>query len=105
LTHLQWHFKASAQTADRLFRERGCKLLALIGDETLVKEFEDYLARSLHDRLLGELRLSPGAGPNERQAALQEALSRQRKQEEEAALGELGFFQGHGRLAAGLETV
>jgi hypothetical protein len=105
LTHLQWHFKASAQAAERLFRERGCDLLALIGEETLVKEFEDYLAKSLHDRLLTELHFSPGDGPNRRRAALEAALAEQRKKEEETALDELGFFQGHGRLAAGLELV
>src|SRR6202022_1305460 len=105
LTHLQWHLKASAQTAERLFRERGSDLLALIGEETLVQEFEDYLAKSLRDRLLTELHLSPGDGPNRRRAVLQEALAKHRKKEEESALSELGFFQGHGRLAAGLETV
>ena len=105
LTHLQWHFKSSAQAAERLFRERGCELVALIGEERIVKEFEDYLAKPLHDRLLAELHLFPDDGPNRRRAALEEALAKQRKQEEEAALGELGFFQGHNRLAAGLEKV
>jgi peptide subunit release factor 1 (eRF1) len=105
LTHLQWHFKSSAQAAERLFRERSCELLALIGEERLVKGFEDYLAKSLRDRLLAELHLSPEDGPNQRRDALEEALAKQRKQEEEAALGELGFFQGHGRLAVGLEKV
>jgi peptide subunit release factor 1 (eRF1) len=79
--------------------------LALIGEERLVKGFEDYLAKSLRDRLLAELHLSPEDGPNQRRDALEEALAKQRKQEEEAALGELGFFQGHGRLAVGLEKV
>src|SRR5438132_5450443 len=105
LTHLQWHFKSSAQNAERLFRERRCELLALFGEERLLKEFEDYLPKSLRDRLLAELRLSPEDGPNQRRDALEEALAKQRRQEEEAALGELGFFQGHGRLAAGLEKV
>ena len=105
LTHLQWHFKASAHAAERLFRERNVELLALIGEETLVKEFEEYLAKPLRDRLVTELHLSPGDGPNRRQDALQDALAKQRTQEEAAALGELGFFQGHGRLAAGLEKV
>jgi len=105
LTHLQWHFKSSAQTAERLFRERRCELLALVGEERLLKEFEDYLAKPLRDRLLAELHLSPEDGPNQRRDALEDALAKQRNQEEEAALGELGFFQGHGRLAAGLEKV
>ena len=105
LTHLQWHFKASAQAAERLFRERRCELLALVGEATLVKEFEDYLAKPLRDRLLAELQLSPEDGPNQRRDALEAALAKQRAQDEEAALGELGFFQGHDRLAAGLEKV
>src|SRR6184192_111950 len=105
LTHLQWHFKASAQAAERLFRQRRCELLALVGEERLVKEFEDYLAKPLRDRLLAELQLSPEDGPNQRRDALEAALAKQRAQDEEAALGELGFFQGHDRLAAGLEKV
>jgi hypothetical protein len=105
LTHLQWHLKASAQLAGRLFRERGAELVALIGEEGLVKEFEDYLPKALRERLLTRKRLSPEAGPNERRAALDGALADERKREEEAAVGELGFYQGHGRLAAGLEMV
>jgi peptide chain release factor subunit 1 len=105
LTHLQWHFKSSAQVAERLFRERGCEFLALIGEETLVKELEEYLAKSLQDALIAELRWSPDDGPNRRRAALEEALAKQRTKEEEATLEELGFFQGHGRLASGLGRV
>src|SRR5256714_11499536 len=105
LTHLQWHFKSSAQTAERLFREGRFELLALFGEDTLLKEFEDYLPKSLLDRLLPELRLSPEDGPNQRRDALEEALAKQRQQEEEASLAELGFFQAHGRLAASLERV
>jgi len=33
LTHLQWHLKSSALLADRLFREKGADLVALIGEE------------------------------------------------------------------------
>jgi hypothetical protein len=59
----------------------------------------------MRERLLARLRSSPEDGPNERRAALERALADERKKEEAAALGELGFFKGHGRLAAGLETV
>ena len=105
LTHLQWHLKASAQLADRFFREKGTDLIALIGEEGLVKEFEDYLPKSMKERLVGTFRLSPEGGPNQRRAALEGLLVEQRKREEEATLSELGFYKGHGRLAAGLETV
>ncbi len=105
LTHLQWHLKSSAQLADRLFREKGADLVALIGEEGLLKEFEDYLPKATRERLLARLRLSPDDRTNKRRAALEDALADARKRDEEAALGELGFYKGHGRLAAGLELV
>jgi hypothetical protein len=105
LTHLQWHLKSSAQLTSRLFEEKRCDLLAVFGEEGLVKEFEDYLPKALRERLLTHLRLSPDANPNQRREAIGRALSEERKREEEVALNELGFFKGHGRLAAGLETV
>src|SRR6184192_88067 len=105
LTHVKWHFKAAAQLADRLYKERACDVVLLIGDGTVVKEFEDYLPKALHDRLLASLALSPEDGPNRRRSAIERALADQRKKEEEAALDELGFYQGHDRLAAGLEMV
>jgi len=103
--HVIWQFKAAAQLADRLFRERGCDLAALIGEDIVVKEFEDYLPKALHERIFARLALSPEDGPNERRSALEGALVEQRKREEETELGELGFFRGHDRLAAGLEMV
>jgi Bacterial archaeo-eukaryotic release factor family 10 len=105
LTHLQWHLKSSAQLADRLFREQGAERLVLIGEERITKEFEDYLPKSLRDRLVARLSLSPDANANQRRAKIDGALADERKREEEAALGELGFYKGHGRLAAGLEAV
>ena len=105
LTHLQWHLKSSAQLVERLFREKTADLVGLIGEEGLVKEFEDYLPKAIRERLLPRLRLSPDDRTSKRRAALEEALAQARKKEEEAALGELGFYKGHGRLAAGLELV
>jgi len=103
--HVIWQFKAAALVGDRLFRERGCDLLALIGEDIVVKEFEDYLPKALHQRIFARLSLSPEDGPNQRRTALEGALAEQRKREEEVELGELGFFLGHDRLAAGLEIV
>jgi Bacterial archaeo-eukaryotic release factor family 10 len=105
LTHLQWHLKSSAQLADRLFREQGADRLALLGEDRITREFEDYLPKALRDRLLARVSLSPDAHANQRRAAIDGALGDERKREEETALGELGFYKGHGRLAAGLETV
>jgi peptide subunit release factor 1 (eRF1) len=105
LTHLQWHLKSSAQLADRLFREQGAERLVILGEDRITREFEDYLPRSLRDRLLARLSLSPDANANQRRAAIDGALADERKREEEAAVGELGFYKGHGRLAAGLERV
>src|SRR5256712_1879245 len=45
LTHVKWHVKATAQLADRLFKERNCDLVMLNGAETVVKEFEEHLPK------------------------------------------------------------
>lgn len=105
LMHLVWHFKSSAQLADRVFRERDCDLVALIGEDIVVGEFENYLPKALQQALLATIRLSPEEGPNVRRLAVDRALAEHRKGEEEAVIEELGFFEGHGRLAAGLERV
>jgi peptide subunit release factor 1 (eRF1) len=103
--HVIWQFKAAAQLADRLFRERGCDLVALIGEDIVVREFEAYLPKALQERTFARLTLSNDAGPNQRRSALEGALKERRKREEETELGELGFYQGHDRLASGLEMV
>ena len=59
----------------------------------------------MHERIFARLNLSPEDGPNQRRSALDGALAEQRKREEEAELGELGFYQGHDRLASGLDMV
>jgi len=105
LTHLQWHLKSSAQLADRVSREKGVDRLVLLGEERLTNEFKDYLPKALRERVLTQLSLSPDVGPNQRRAAIEGALAEERKREEEAAVSELGFYQGHGRLASGLEMV
>jgi peptide subunit release factor 1 (eRF1) len=103
--HVIWQFKAAAQLADRLFRERGCDLVALIGEDIVVREFEAYLPKALQERTFARITLSNDAGPNQRRSALEGALRERRKREEETELGELGFYQGHDRLASGLEMV
>ena len=103
--HVIWQFKAAAQLADRLFRERGCDLLALIGEDIIVREFEEYLPKALQERIFARLTLSNDAGPNQRRSAVEGALAARRKREEETELGELGFYKGHDRLASGLEMV
>lgn len=104
-THVIWHFKASVQVAERVYRDAGCDLVVVIGEETVLKEFEEYLPKALRDRVVGEVQLPPDANPNDRRAALDRVLNEQRKKDEEASLGELGFYQGHQRLAAGLDMV
>jgi peptide subunit release factor 1 (eRF1) len=101
--HVVWHFKASAVLASRVFREQGADLVALIGEETVLKEFEDYLPKALQERVVARVQLPPDADANRRRAALDEVLNQQRKRDEETALSQLGFYQGHERLAAGLE--
>jgi peptide subunit release factor 1 (eRF1) len=103
--HVVWHFKASALLASRVFREQGADLVVLIGEETVLKEFEDYLPKTLQERVAARVQLPPDADTNRRHIALDEVLNQQRGKDEESALSQLGFYQGHQRLAAGLEPV
>ena len=54
---------------------------------------------------MARVQLPPDADANRRRATLDEVLNEQRKRDEESALSRLGYFQGHQRLAAGLEPV
>lgn len=103
--HVVWHFKASALLASRVFREQGADLVALVGEETVLKEFEDYLPKALRERVVARVQLPPDADANRRRRALDDVLNEQRRKDEESALSQLGFYQGHQRLAAGLEPV
>ena len=103
--HVVWHFKASAVLASQVFREQGADLVVLIGEDTVLKAFEDYLPKALRERVVARVQLPPDADANRRRAALDEVLNEQRNKDEESALSQLGFYQGHQRLAAGLEPV
>ena len=104
-THVVWHFKASAEMADRLFRETRSDLLILIGEDATVSAFEDYLPKALAQRLIARLQLAKDADPNERRSALESILMQRRAAAEEAALSELGLYQDRQRLAAGTQMV
>jgi peptide subunit release factor 1 (eRF1) len=104
-THLHWHFEAVARLASRVFRERDCELVALVGESSLLDAFDDFLHRSLKDKLLVKLDPSPGETRAQWRGGIDAALDRLRGDEEASALGELGFYRAHGRLAAGLDAV
>lgn len=104
-THVVWHFKASAELAERVCRQYGCDQVILIGEENTVKAFEHYLSKALHQRLIGRLQLAPDADQNQRRAAIEDTLRRQRGIEEEQGVSELGYYRGHERLAIGLQMV
>jgi hypothetical protein len=104
-TLLQWHFESVAQLAYRLFRELECDLVALVGEQSLLDSFDEFLHRTLRDRLLVKLSPSPEQTRAEWRSGIEAALDRRREQEETAALTELGRYRAHGRLAAGLEDV
>src|SRR5947209_468181 len=88
--HVIWHFKASAQQAERIFRDAGCDMVLLVGEDNIVKEFEDYLPKALQQRLVGHLQLPPDVRPNERRAAIGKVLTERRAKEEGDALEGLG---------------
>jgi len=104
-THLHWHFESVARLGARVFRERDCELVALVGEAELLEAFDDFLPKALKDRLLVEINPSPGDSRARWLPSIDSALDRLRGDEEAKAIGELGWYRAHGRLAAGIESV
>jgi release factor family 10 len=104
-THLHWHFESVARLAARVFRERDCELVALVGEAVLLEAFDDFLPKALKDKLIVEINASPGDSRPQWLPAVGKAVDRLRSDEEAAAIGELGWYRAHGRLAAGMESV
>lgn len=104
-THLHWYFESIARLAARVFRERDCELVALVGEAVLIEAFDDFLPKALKDKLLIEINPSPGESRAQWLPVVDRALDRLRGDEEAAAIGELGWYRAHSRLAVGLEGV
>jgi hypothetical protein len=104
-THLHWHFESVARIAARVFRERDCELVVLAGEAVVLEAFDDFLPKALKDKLLVEINPSPGESRAQWLPAVDSAVDRLRGDEEAAAIGELGWYRAHGRLAVGLESV
>lgn len=104
-THELWFLKSAAELAARLFQERGCDQLALIGDGEVVAEFESQLPKTLRERILTRFNLTPEDQTNQRRTRIQAALDDLREREETEALANLGFYEARGQLASGLEQV
>jgi peptide subunit release factor 1 (eRF1) len=103
--HLQWHLESVAQRAGKLFEERGCDLVALIGDEPVVQELEKFLAKAIRPHVFARLPRVAGEERGQRQARIEAALADRRKREERRVLADLGAYQAAGRLASGLPAV
>lgn len=104
-THLTWFLKSAARLAVRLFTERGCDQLALLGDGEVLAEFEEVLPKTVREHVLIRFNVTPEHPSNERRARVQAALDELREREETEALQTLDFFASRGQLASGLEEV
>jgi hypothetical protein len=105
LTHLRWHMKETAGLAARLFVEQGCDLIVLSGVEDVLAELDRFLPNSLRGRLAGKLHPSPGQDRGAWEAQVESVLAEHRRAEEEAAVPQLGDYQGQGLLVDGLPGV
>jgi hypothetical protein len=104
-THELWFLKSAAQLAARLFQERGCDQLALVGDTEVLAEFEDALPKTLRNQVLTRFNLTPEDQTIQRRTRVQAALDELREREETEALANLGLYEARGQLASGLEQV
>jgi hypothetical protein len=105
LMHLVWHLKEIAQLVTRLLDEQPRGLLLLVGEETLLAEFDEYLPKRVAGRKAGRLPRDPGRDRAELERQLVQVLQAHRRTEEEAALETLGEAQGAWVLVTGMDAV
>jgi predicted Zn-ribbon and HTH transcriptional regulator len=105
LTHLEWHLKATAQRASRLYNEESCQALIVMGDEEIFHLFETYLPEALQHRIIGRIHGSPAADTRNREELIETALREHRTAEEAAAMREVQEHTPREEVVSGLQEV
>jgi predicted Zn-ribbon and HTH transcriptional regulator len=105
LTHLEWHLKATAQRAARLYEEESCQAVMTIGEERILHMLEDYLPDALQRRVIGRIYGSPVADPRDRREIIENLLMDHKTADEASAVAEIQEHKPHEEVVSGLPTV
>ena len=105
LTHLEWHLKATAQRAERLYHEESCQAAILAADERLVHMLEGYLPEAMRTRIIGRISGSPAADPRDRREVIESVLRDFREGTEAAAIREVQEYVPREEVVCGLTQV
>ena len=105
LTHLQWHLKATATRAYRLFLERSCTGLILMGENQVLSSLEEFLHVTLRANIISRIYGSPAADPRDRKELIETALRDHKAAREAKAIEDLAHYKPGEQLVFGLRDV
>jgi len=105
LTHLQWHLKATAQRADRIYREWSCQSMIEMGEERVLHLFEEFLLQALKERIISRVCGSPVADPRDRRQLIADALREHKAALEVDTTEEIGRYKPGDQVVFGLPAV
>ena len=105
LTHLQWHLKATAQRAYRLYNQRACRVLVLMAEERICHMFEGFLHDSLRETIIRRIYGSPAADTHDRKQLIESALRDHKAAHEVYSIDELSHYKPIEEVISGITNV
>jgi len=105
LTHLQWHLKATAQRAYRLYNQTACRVLVLMAEERICHMLEGFLHNSLRETIIRRIYGSPAADSHDRKELIESALREHKAAHEVYAIDELSNYKPVEEVISGLSRV
>ena len=105
LTHLQWHLKATAQRAYRLYNQRACRVLVLMAEERISRMFEGFLHDSLRETIIRRIYGSPAADTHDRKQLIESALRDHKAAHEVYSIDELSHYKPIEEVISGITNV
>jgi len=89
LTHLQWHLKLTAKQAFRLYNDRSCQVLVLMGEERVSHLLEGFLHETLREKIISRIYGAPAADTRDRKGLIENALHAHKADRETRAIENL----------------
>lgn len=105
LTHLQWHLKATADRAYRVFNRESCDAMVIMAEERVLHLFESFLPLALQEKVIGRKFGSPEADTRDRREIIEDMLRAYRAEQEMQIINGLNNYKPHQDVISGLQEV
>ena len=105
LNHLEWHLKATAQRAARLYDEESCEAVMAMAEDRLLHMLDAYLPDAVERRIVARIQGSPVADPRDRPEIIESLLKDHKTADEGTAIAQLQEHKPHEEVVSGLADV